>query len=150
MTYPAERLAKEDVPREDVRADYAARRGTTSVRPSCSRSAEVEPAQPARLPLGDVHAIHHGMAWTALAPSHHRLDLEPRALEVGPHGAIGLVPGPAADICSLGLLLAARPEEDTLHDAVHDDLPSDHVRCRHGSIIRACHAASTDRLNGAR
>ena len=70
-----------------------------------------------------------------LTPLEHLVDILLRALEPRTHAPIGLIAHPASETPLLGLLLAGRPEEDTLYAAVHDDLPSYHVRCGHGSIM---------------
>jgi hypothetical protein len=70
-----------------------------------------------------------------LTPLAHRVDILLRALEPRTHAPVGLIADPASEVPPLGLLLAARTEEDTLYAAVHGNLPSYHVQCGHRPIM---------------
>jgi hypothetical protein len=100
-----------------------------------AESPDDEAAEAARFAFNRSDSFHESVRWTVLTPHAHRVDILLRALEPRTHASIRLIRDPASEAPPLGLLLAARAEEDALHAAGHDNLPSYHVRCGHRSIM---------------
>jgi hypothetical protein len=94
-----------------------------------------KPAEAARFAFNRSDSFHESARWTVLTPLAHRVDILLRALEPRTHAPVGLIADPASEVPPLGLLLAARTEEDTLYAAVHGNLPSYHVQCGHRPIM---------------
>jgi len=119
--------------------------GARALMPRIRFLVDAEALLSSRCPLDDLDSLNDSVTWTAPAPSQHGLDVLRRAFEAGSNGAIGLVPRPAADTETLGLLLAGGAEEDPLNEPMYDGLASDHVGCGHAFMMPRRDDARTTR-----
>lgn len=90
---------------------------------------------PARFAFNRSDSFHESARWTVLTPLAHRVDILLRAFEPRTQAPIGHIADPASEVPPLGLLLAARTEEDTLNAALHGNFASYHVQGGHHPIM---------------